>query len=67
MFLLYPLPAFSTASLKCTHYSRHGFLAKKKKMEPETSETLQTGYRSAATFVWLPRHYHKGLDPGPFI
>lgn len=40
---------------------------KEKKMEPETSETLQTGYRSAATFVWLPRHYHKGLDPGPFI
>lgn len=30
--------------------------------ESETSETSQTGCRNAATFVWLPRHYHKGLQ-----
>lgn len=53
---------FSTASLKCTHYSPRGFLAKKKKkLKPETSETLQTGCRNAATFVLLPAHHHKGL------
>lgn len=59
MFLLYPLPAFSTASLECAHYSRRGFCGGKKK-KPETSETPQTECRNAATFVWLPRHYHKG-------
>ena len=35
---------------------------KTKKLKPETSETLQTRCRNAATFVWLPRHYHKGLQ-----
>lgn len=38
-----------------------GSLLKKKKVKLKTSETLQTRCRNAATFVWLPRHYHKGL------
>lgn len=43
-----------------------GFLGGK--LEPTTSEALQTGCRNAAAFVQLPRHYHKGLwGPGPFI
>lgn len=66
MFLLYPLPAFSTASLECAHYSRRGFCGGKKKslkllrLHKLSVEMLPPLFGCQDTTT-------KDKDPGPFI